>query len=165
MFVMQWAKLFGAKQAVVFDIANERLGATGGINTFEDGFMDKAKEMTGGRGFDYVFETAGNKTTMKMAFELAANKAHVCFAGTPARDLSFTVDEWENMNRKEFTLTGLWMSYSAPFPGKEWELVAHRRQRIRWPLPNRRISRTLSTPVSVCSGRPVWKTAGKTCLQ
>ena len=29
------------------------------------------------------------------------------------------------MNRKEFTLTGSWMSYSAPFPGEEWELTAH----------------------------------------
>ena len=29
------------------------------------------------------------------------------------------------MNRKEFKLTGSWMSYSAPFPGKEWELTAH----------------------------------------
>ena len=26
------------------------------------------------------------------------------------------------MNRKEFLLTGSWMSYSAPFPGKEWQL-------------------------------------------
>ncbi|MPN12615.1 Galactitol 1-phosphate 5-dehydrogenase [bioreactor metagenome] len=32
---------------------------------------------------------------------------------------------WENMNRKEFKLTGSWMSYSSPFPGKEWELTAH----------------------------------------
>ena len=24
------------------------------------------------------------------------------------------------MNRKEFKLTGSWMSYSNPFPGKEW---------------------------------------------
>ena len=29
------------------------------------------------------------------------------------------------MNRKEFKLTGSWMSYSAPFPGREWELTAH----------------------------------------
>ena len=60
-----------------------------------------------------------------MAFELAANKAHVCFIGTPHVDLSFTPAQWENMNRKEFKLTGSWMSYSAPFPGKEWELTAH----------------------------------------
>lgn len=131
MFVMQWAKIFGAKEAVVFDITPERLelgkrlGATAGINTLEPDFMDKAMALTGGRGFDYVFETAGSTITMKMAFKLAANKASVCFVGTPSKELSFTVAEWENMNRKEFTLTGSWMSYSAPFPGKEWELTAH----------------------------------------
>ena len=131
MFVMQWAKIFGAKEAVVFDIADERLelgkrlGATAGINTLEKDFMEKAKALTGGRGFDYVFETAGNTITMKMAFELAGNKASVCFVGTPTKELNFSVKEWENINRKEFTLTGSWMSYSAPFPGKEWELVAH----------------------------------------
>ncbi|MCR5775527.1 MAG: galactitol-1-phosphate 5-dehydrogenase [Lachnospiraceae bacterium] len=131
MMTMQWAKIFGAKTTVVFDIVDERLdlakrlGADAGINTKEEGFMEKAKELTGGRGFDYVFETAGNTITMKMAFKLAANKADVCFIGTPTRELSFTVDEWENMNRKEFRLTGSWMSYSAPFPGHEWELTSH----------------------------------------
>lgn len=131
MFVMQWAKIFGAAEAVVFDIEpsrlelGKRLGATAGINTLEKDFMDQAMELTEGRGFDYVFETAGNTITMKMAFELAANKANVCFVGTPTKDLSFSVKEWENMNRKEFTLTGSWMSYSAPFPGHEWELTSH----------------------------------------
>lgn len=131
MFVMQWAKIFGAAEAVVFDIEpsrlelGKRLGATAGINTLDKDFMDQAMKLTEGRGFDYVFETAGNTITMKMAFELAANKANVCFVGTPTRDLSFSVKEWENMNRKEFTLTGSWMSYSAPFPGQEWKAVAH----------------------------------------
>ena len=131
MFVMQWAKIFGAAEAVVFDIEpsrlelGKRLGATAGINTLEKDFMAQAMELTEGRGFDYVFETAGNTITMKMAFELAANKANVCFVGTPTKDLSFSVKEWENMNRKEFTLTGSWMSYSAPFPGQEWKAVAH----------------------------------------
>lgn len=131
MFVMQWAKIFGAAWTAVFDIAPERLdlgkrlGADAGINTREDGFMERAMALTGGKGFDYVFETAGNVATMKMAFELAANKAHICFVGTPTKELSFTVREWENMNRKEFTLTGSWMSYSAPFPGEEWKLTAH----------------------------------------
>lgn len=131
MFVMQWAKIFGAAKVVVFDIADERLelgrrlGADAGINTLREDFVKQAMDMTGGKGFDYVYETAGNTITMKMAFELAANKAQVCFVGTPTRELSFTVAEWENMNRKEFTLTGSWMSYSAPFPGREWDLTAH----------------------------------------
>lgn len=130
MFTLQLTKAFGAKKVVVFDIQEERLdlakrfNADGVINTLEEGFMNKALEMTNGKGFDYVFETAGNTITMKMAFGLAANKANVCFIGTPKKELSFTVKEWENLNRKEFKLVGSWMSYSAPFPGKEWELVA-----------------------------------------
>ena len=80
--------------------------------------MEKAKAITGGKGYGFVFETAGQVPTMQMAFELAANKAHVCFIGTPHADLTFTPAMWENMNRKEFKLTGSWMSYSAPFPGK-----------------------------------------------
>lgn len=131
MMTMQWAKIFGAKKVVVFDIVDERLelgmrlGATAGINTLKPDFMEEALAMTDGRGFDYVYETAGNVITMKMAFALAANKAEVCFIGTPTKELSFSVSEWEQMNRKEFKLTGSWMSYSAPFPGHEWELVAH----------------------------------------
>ena len=131
LFTMQWAKIFGAKKVVVFDINNERLelakdlGADAGINTLEDGFIQNALELTNNRGFDYVYETAGNTITMKLAFELAANKANVCFIGTPTKEITFSLKEWEQMNRKEFNLTGSWMSYSAPFPGKEWELTAH----------------------------------------
>jgi L-iditol 2-dehydrogenase len=131
MMTLQWAKIFGARNAVVFDIVDERLelakrlGADNVINTKDEDFMQKALDMTNGRGFDYVYETAGNTITMKMAFKLAANKAQVCFIGTPTRELSFSVSEWENMNRKEFILTGSWMSYSAPFPGHEWEMTAH----------------------------------------
>lgn len=131
LLTMQWAKIFGAKQVVVFDIEPARLelakklGATAGINTLDADFSAQAMVLTDGRGFDYIYETAGNTITMKMAFELAGNKAQMCYIGTPTKELTFSVKEWENMNRKEFTLTGSWMSYSAPFPGKEWELTAH----------------------------------------
>ncbi|MDD3920481.1 MAG: galactitol-1-phosphate 5-dehydrogenase [Eubacteriales bacterium] len=130
-FTAQWAKIFGAKRLVVFDIDEGRLalarrmGADDTVNTLEPDYLQKAMALTGGAGFDNVFETAGNPVTMRMAFELAANKAHVCFIGTPHTDLAFTPKQWENMNRKEFLLTGSWMSYSAPFPGREWDLTAH----------------------------------------
>ena len=131
MFTMQWTKIFGAKKVVVFDISDERLdlalrlGADEVINTTKESYMEQALAITKGKGYAYVFETAGQVPTMHMAFELAANKAHVCFIGTPHVDLTFTPAMWENMNRKEFKLTGSWMSYSSPFPGKEWELTAH----------------------------------------
>lgn len=131
MFTMQWARIFGAAKAVVFDISPRRLelarrlGAEAVIDTTKENFMEEAMALTGGKGFDYVFETAGQVSTMQTAFALAANKARVCFIGTPHENLTFTPAQWENMNRKEFHLTGSWMSYSSPFPGKEWELTAH----------------------------------------
>lgn len=130
-FTAQWAKIFGAKKLVVFDIDEgrlalaKRMGADETVNTLTPDYMAQAMALTGGAGFDSVFETAGNPVTMRMAFELAANRARVCFIGTPHTELAFTPKQWENMNRKEFLLTGSWMSYSAPFPGREWELTAH----------------------------------------
>lgn len=127
----QWAKIFGAKSVTVFDVLDERLdlakrlGADYRVNSSKNDYKDEVAKITDGKGFDYVYETAGNTVTMKMAFDLAANKAQICFIGTPTKDLSFSVSEWENMNRKEFILTGSWMSYSAPFPGDEWKLAAH----------------------------------------
>lgn len=132
LFTMQWAKILGAKEVIVFDIVDERLelamrlGATGVVNTLKPDYMERAKGYTkDNKGFDYVYETAGNTITMKMAFEIAGNKAQVCFIGTPTKELTFSVKEWENMNRKELILTGSWMSYSAPFPGGEWTDTAY----------------------------------------
>ena len=81
--------------------------------------------MTDGKGFGFVYETAGVDITEKLAFELAGNKSSVCFIGTPTKELTFTPRLFENMNRKEFKLTGSWMSYSAPFPGREWSDTAY----------------------------------------
>ena len=114
MFTMQWAKIFGSKKVIVFDISQERLelakrlGADGVVNTTKEGYLEEAMDFTGGKGYAYVFETAGQVSTMQLAFGLAANKAHVCFIGTPHIDLSFTPSMWENMNRKEFTRLLIW---------------------------------------------------------
>jgi len=130
-FTMQWAKIFGAKRIVVFDIDDrrlrlaERLGADETVNTLQEDFKKVAMDFTDGRGYDYIFETAGLPATMRMAFDMAGNKSRLCFIGTPHVDLTFTPKQWENMNRKEFKLTGSWMSYSSPFPGREWLLTAH----------------------------------------
>ncbi len=130
-FTLQWAKIMGAKTLVAFDIDEgrlalaKRMGADVTVNTKDADFMEQVKTLTDGKGFDYVFEAAGHPATMHIAFDIAANKAHVCFIGTPHVDLTFTQKQWENMNRKEFKLTGSWMSFSSPFPGKEWELTAH----------------------------------------
>ena len=130
-FAMQWAKIFGSRKVVVFDISDERLevakrlGADAVFNTGNENFMEEAFSYTGNKGYDYVYEVAGLPVTIKLAFELAANKSKICFVGTPHEEFTFAPKVWELMNRKEAQMTGSWMSYSAPFPGKEWELTAH----------------------------------------
>jgi len=125
-FTIQWAKIFGAKSVTVFDISDERLnlckkmGADYIINTSTEAVNKNAY-----RSYHFVFESAGVAETMRLAFEIAGTKANICFIGTPTTDLAFTPKIFENMNRKEFKLTGSWMSYSAPFPGEEWALTAH----------------------------------------
>ncbi len=90
------------------------------VATGEEGWQQRAFDLAGCTGFDYVFDTAGTPETILDAFEVAGNRATVCFVGTPKREVSFTVRQWENINRKELTVTGSWMSYSAPWPGVEW---------------------------------------------
>ena len=130
-FAVQWAKLLGARRVVAFDISEDRLafarrmGAGDAFDTRDADFAERACAATpGGAGFGAVFDASGCEATIHAAFRLAANRARVCVIGTPVRDISFTKAEWELMNRKEFRLTGSWMSYSAPFPGHEWEMVS-----------------------------------------
>ena len=55
MFTMQWAKIFGSRKVVVFDISEERLelakrlGADAVINTTKENYMQEAMALTGKR--------------------------------------------------------------------------------------------------------------------
>jgi len=130
LFTMQWARILGAARVAVVDINPARLataaslGADATFDSREPGFLDAVRAWQGGGGFGYVFETAGQNATMALAFRLAATHAGVCFIGTSHADLQFDHATFELMNRKEFRLTGSWMSYSAPYPGSEWTLTA-----------------------------------------
>ena len=127
----QWARIFGAANVTVFDIDESRLdlarrlGTDNTINSYDKDYIAQAKGVTGGKGFDYVFETAGVNVTSRSALTLAANKGTVCLIGTPNADYTFGRDVWELILRKELTLKGAWMSCSAPFPGDEWTMTAH----------------------------------------
>ena len=129
LFAMQWAKILGCKKVIVLGRDEELLnlakdlGADVVINTSDKDFKEKALKETNNKGFDYIFEAVGAGVTIKYAFELAANKAHICLIGTPTSDVTFGNREWELINRKEFYLTGSWMSYSSGFPGQEWRFA------------------------------------------
>lgn len=122
----QALKGYGIDKVVVTNRREQRLASAkaAGLNnvvlTAEAGWQDRAREAGKCEAFDYVFDTAGTPETILDAFEMAGPKATVCFVGTPKRDVAFTVRQWEHLNRKELTVVGAWMSYSAPWPGIEW---------------------------------------------
>ncbi len=131
LFALQFAKIFGAKTVTVIDPVKERrelahkLGSDHSADPIELTNDDIKAKFTGGCGFDTVIEAAGNPTTVKNAFALAGNRATVSLIGTPHGEVKFSNAEWEQLNRKELKVVGSWMSYSAPYPGREWELTAH----------------------------------------
>lgn len=63
-------KAHGAGQIIVADLVQARLdkamelGATAVINSGKEDALEKIKELTGGRGADVVFETAGSPVTI-----------------------------------------------------------------------------------------------------
>jgi L-iditol 2-dehydrogenase len=120
---------YGASRVVVSNRSASRLeqaahvGLKLLVDTSEENWQDKAFTLNENREFDYVFDTAGTPATIIDSLEVAANRGTVCFIGTPKSPVSFTVQQWELINRKELTVTGAWMSYSNPWPGIEWEKV------------------------------------------
>lgn len=130
LFTLQWCKILGAKQitAVIRNKSREEIvrkyGANDVVSSLDEGYLDAALAITGGKGYAYVLDAAGTGDTIKTSLKLAANKANVCLIGTPTSPVEFSVKEWELINRKEMLLTGSWMSYSAPWPGEEWRLTA-----------------------------------------
>lgn len=131
LLTLQCARALGAKRIFAFDVDSKKLdiareyGADICINTGDENFRKKIGDFTAGRGFEMVVEAAGVEFTEKLCLEIAANKGTVMFIGTPSKPITLQPREFEYINRKELTVRGSWMSYSAPFPGREWELAAY----------------------------------------
>ncbi len=131
LLTLQGAKLMGAKEITVFDVddgrlaAAKELGATFTINTKTEDVGARVKAITGGKGYEMVLETAGVPITEMLCLEIAGNKGSVMFIGTPHEAFTIQPKQFEYINRKELMVRGSWMSYSTPFPGKEWTLGAH----------------------------------------
>ncbi len=131
LLLVQSLRALGAGEIAVFDVdparleAARSLGADRAYDSRREGVAQQASADVGPSGFELVFETAGAPAAEILALRLAAPRGQVTFVGTPHVALTLQPDEFELMNRKELTVRGSWMNYSAPFPGWEWEYGAH----------------------------------------
>lgn len=130
LFTIEWCKILGANNITVIGRNRQRVevakkyGATTVLSSLDVNYKEQVLKITEGRGFTYVFDAAGTDETIKACLQLCANKGNVCLIGTPTKSIEFSVKDWEMINRRELYLTGSWMSYSAPWPGIEWQKTA-----------------------------------------
>ncbi|MBF7025334.1 galactitol-1-phosphate 5-dehydrogenase [Staphylococcus kloosii] len=124
MMTLLSVKALGAGKITVIDLNEEKLtkaqnlGADEIINPIKTD-LDAYFEKVGNP--DIVFETAGASQTQLQSIEYVRHLGKVVFIGTATKDVNFAPKLFEQILRKEIIVTGSWMSYSAPFPGYEWE--------------------------------------------
>ncbi len=130
-FTAQWAKILGGRKVVVFDIEQsrldlaKRLGADEVVNSMTEDWKARGMELTDGKGFDYVFETAGTGATIEMGFLLTATHGTLGMIGYPGKPFTMDNHVWHQINQREFKVVGSNMSYAPPFPGPDWTMTSH----------------------------------------
>lgn len=96
---IQGARVQGAAQIIAVDpVASRReaalrFGATEAVTP--DGLADAKQRITGGEGFDYVFEVVGKSATARTAYENTRRGGTLCVVGAGAMDDNFQVNMFE----------------------------------------------------------------------
>ncbi|MEV0599495.1 Zn-dependent alcohol dehydrogenase [Streptomyces sp. NPDC050315] len=96
---IQGARASGAAQIVAVDpVASRReaalrFGATEAVAP--DELADAKQRITGGEGFDYVFEVVGKSATARTAYETTRRGGTLCIVGAGAMDDFFQVNMFE----------------------------------------------------------------------
>lgn len=127
LLAMQCALALGAKSVTAIDINDDKLalatalGATQVFNSQALSVDDILNALRDSRFDQLVLETAGTPQTVSLAIDIAGPHAQVALVGTLHHDLNLPVATFGKILRKELTLLGSWMNYSAPWPGEEWE--------------------------------------------
>ncbi|GGY21863.1 Zn-dependent alcohol dehydrogenase [Streptomyces anulatus] len=96
---IQGARVQGAAQIIAVDPVASRREAALGFGATEavapDGLADAKQRITGGEGFDYVFEVVGKSATARTAYENTRRGGTLCVVGAGAMDDNFQVNMFE----------------------------------------------------------------------
>lgn len=126
LMAVQWLRLLGARKILVSDISEDnlacarRLGAHVAVSARHEDVAQRLAEESGG-GVDLALELAGVPQALEQALQAAHPRGSVVLTGNQPKDAVFPAELMETITRKELEVHGTWMSYSAPFPGHEWQ--------------------------------------------
>lgn len=125
LMIVQWLRILGADQIIVTDILEENLqiaSKVGAHVTLNSSRVDVVKEVQKllGDGADLTLEATGVPQVLEQTLPITRPRGKVVLAGNQPLDKSLPLTFIETMMRREISLIGCFMSYSAPFPGHEW---------------------------------------------
>jgi L-iditol 2-dehydrogenase len=125
LMVVQWLRILGASLIVAVDIADANLGAAKALGAHEtlnpsrDDVAGEVRRLTGA-GADLVLEASGSPAALQSVVEVTRPRGTVVLGGNQPTDAELPMAFVEALMRRELTVTGCFMSYSAPWPGHEW---------------------------------------------
>jgi threonine dehydrogenase-like Zn-dependent dehydrogenase len=105
------AKLNGAGQVIVTELNQSRiqkaktLGIDHVINASQENAIEAVKELTEGRGADFVFEAVGSSYTYKQAFEMVRRGGTLIAYGAAPSDSVINIKPFDIFS-KELTIVG-----------------------------------------------------------
>ncbi len=126
LMIVQWLRILGAKQIICTDISDENLAAAAAlgthitINPLKQDVVKEVAKLTGD-GVDITLEATGVPEVLEQAIPITRPRGRIVLAGNQPQDKSLPMSFIENMMRRELSIIGCFMSYSAPFPGHEWD--------------------------------------------
>jgi L-iditol 2-dehydrogenase len=125
LLLVQWLRILRAEQIIVTDILEDKLriaSKVGAQATLNPSQVDVAREVQKlvSDGADLTLEATGVPQVLEQSLSLTRPRGKIVLAGNQPLDKSLPLTFVETLIRREISLIGCFMSYSAPFPGHEW---------------------------------------------
>lgn len=122
----QWLRQAGVKQIIGLDADKHKLqeakkhGVTHTIDLLHESVEERIFELTQRRGTDVAIECLGSAIAEELCLLVTKKGGTIGYYGLAPSNMMLRQQAFENIFRREYTIKGLWNTYSAPFPGKEW---------------------------------------------
>lgn len=127
MLALQVLKAKGVERVYAIDIDSHKLAVAkelGAYETLDSTKVDVPAYFKEHGLVDYAYETAGVPFLQSQILELVKKRGHVVYIGTGHGKVELSNAQFEKILRGELSVTGSWLSFSAPFPGSEWHGAA-----------------------------------------
>ncbi|MBO1307735.1 galactitol-1-phosphate 5-dehydrogenase [Enterococcus sp. 669A] len=123
---IQWLRQTGAKRIIGLDTDGNNLweakvhGVTNTINLLRESIDKRIAQLTNGQGVDIALECTGSSLAEEQCLLITKKGGTIGYYGMAPSNMMLRQQAFENIFRREYTIKGLWNTYSAPFPGEEW---------------------------------------------